>query len=490
MISVPNLLLRLNGNNGFVLLLLLLFIGTSCDLFRPAQTGVGGRDKEEDDLDIISGGRVFNPETGEYEHAGEVVVENMDTIRWRDIPVTSYPPITSEGLSEEIVDRSIGTGNQGTEFKQTYNVSVLLPFMTDRFNPSSTEIYNNSIWAIQFYAGVKLAFEQLESEGVKLNVTVLDTKADDQTLKAILDQNTALASSNLILGGVRKGDVVALADYALRNKIPYVSPYNASGDVTQANPYYIQVNPTLLSHLEAITKHAAENYRPEQVVLVVQNKPEEIARLDYIQQIYRSLAGRSTNTKFEEAVIQDNSANYQNLNINPLLRKGQETVFIVPSWSDPAFVLAFLRKAFIANRYNPITVYGMPQWMELENADYEYYEALNLYVSSASYTDPYAPDTQEFRRKFYQRYGTSPDLEAYRGYDDMLYFGRMLKQHGTKFPLFLDQEPQNMLHTRFRFEPVVDVTQSRTENYRQMDRYENKFVYILGFENYYYQPKN
>jgi len=36
----------------------------------------------------------------------------------------------------------------------------------------------------------------------------------------------------------------------------------------------------------------------------------------------------------------------------------------------------------------------------------------------------------------------------------------------------------------------VDSPSGRLESFRQFDRYENKFVYILGFEDYHYEPKN
>jgi len=490
MISVRNLLPRLNGNSAIFALLVLCFITTSaCDFFRPAQTP--DRDREEDEeLDVISGGRVLNPETGEYEEVGKVVVANMDTIEWREIPTSQYPPITSDDVSEPITsDQPIRVGEEGTEFLESYNVSLMLPFLTNRFNPNSPELYENSSWAVHFYAGAQLAFEKLEAEGVKLNVNVFDTEASDQKVRSTIDQDARLAASHLILGGVRKSNVVILSEYAKRNSIPYASPYNASAEITSSNPYYIQINPTLITHLESITSHALESHDPDQIVLVVQNEPEEIARLEYIQKAHQRLAGTTDVPAFEEVVVESDN-NFQNLDITPLIRKGEETVFIIPSWSDKNFVYSFLRKAFVANRFDPVVVYGMPQWQEYDDVDYNYYENLQLYISSANHLDTYAPDVKEFRQRFYQKYGTLPNQQAFMGYDDMLYFGRMLDEYGTKFHLFLDREDEELLHVRFQFEPVVDSPSGRLESFRQFDRYENKFVYILGFEDYHYEPKN
>jgi len=493
MTSVRSLLPQLNGNSAvFAVLLLFALSTTACDLFRPAQDPGRNRNEGEEELDVISGGRVFNPETGEYEEVGEVVVENMDTINWRFIPPSQYPPITSEEVGDEADSDQpvvIGRGEQDTEFLESYNVSLMLPFLTNRFNPNSPTLYDNSSWAIHFYAGAKLAFNKLEAEGVQLNVNVFDTEASEQTVQSLIDQNSSLEKSHLILGGVQKSNVMIFAEFAKRKGVPYASPYNASAEISSSNPFYIQINPTLVTHLESITSHALESYDPDQIVLVVQNEPEEIARLEYIQQAHQRIAGTSDVPEFEEVIV-DGGNNFQNLDLSPLIRKGKETVFIVPSWSNTNFIFSFLRKAFVANRFDPVVVYGMPQWQSYEEVDYNFYETLQLYISSANHIDTYAPDVKEFRQSFFNTYGTLPREEAYMGYDDMLYFGRMLQEYGTKFHLFLDREEQELLNTRFQFEPVVDSPSGRLESFRQFDRYENKFVYILGFEEYHYEPKN
>jgi len=48
-----------------------------------------------------------------------------------------------------------------------------------------------------------------------------------------------------------------------------------------------------------------------------------------------------------------------------------------------------------------------------------------------------------------------PTEQAFKGYDTVLYFGRMLKEYGPSFYNKLDQNYKDMLHTRFAINRVV-----------------------------------
>ncbi|MEM9990656.1 MAG: hypothetical protein AAF738_02770, partial [Bacteroidota bacterium] len=195
MTSVQNRPLLLSGNNAFVLgLVLLLF--TACDLLAPLQQGTsngrsGDNTEEEEDLGEVRGGRVYNPDTGEYEDAETVLADEMVTIRWEAVPTSEYEPIGSERTSpiDDEDDNSLdGIGADNPDLRERYNVALLLPFLTNRFTSEDAEIDRNSRWAIQFYAGARLALAKLEEEGVNLNVDVLDTEANPTVVNTLLQE--------------------------------------------------------------------------------------------------------------------------------------------------------------------------------------------------------------------------------------------------------------------------------------------------------------
>lgn len=495
MTSVQNHPLLLSGNK-LIALFLLLGLLSACDLFRPIVTPVppAKKDKEkEEDLGEIGGGRVYNPETGQYESADEVLIQRMDTIRWREISTRDYPPITSDAKATDIgkADNKVRDGERGSKLLNSYNVAILLPFMADRFKDGEDRLDPNARWAIEFYSGIKFALAQLNSEGINLKVNTYDTKGDPRQVELLLQtEANTFNSMHLLFGTVRGECATLVANFAKKREIPFVSPFIASTNVTSQNPYYIQVVPSLATHLEATTKHIKDNYNSDQVVIVTKKNQDELKRMQYIQQVNQALSGSSYAQRFQELVIEDDSPNLGRTNIQPLLRSGRTTVFFIPSWSDKAFIFAFLRKAFASRSTNtPIVVYGMRQWRFFDDADFNHYEALKLHISNEYNLDTYQPEVRTFRQQYYEQYGKAPSAEAVRGYENMLYFGRMLHKRGTKFFQFFEEEKQTYFHTKFEFVPVIGEGESaaRRDKMDNADRFENKFVHILKFEDFYFQ---
>lgn len=514
MISAPSLRPQSNGSKWLPLSILALLL-SSCALFRPADAGDKKEEarkeekkRKEDDkavkeeellLDPVPGKKVYDPETGALVIVDQTPVESMDTIRWAEVPYDSVPPIRSartlleedEQLTGGVRPERIGRGEFGTEFYSAYNVALILPFLSDFYDPKTAILPENSSWALHFYGGARMALENLEEEGIKLNVTVMDSNAEPRKVGRLLSSNrTALLNAHLLIGPYRRENVELLAEFAKRNGKTFVSPHSAATGVASNNPDYVQVSPTLESHCRAITRHVRKRFRPEQVILVARDKDAEKARFAYFQQENFLIEGmRNDSLMFQEYVVEERSADFQNINLQPFLSPGDTAVFILPSWSNETFIYSFLSRLKLARQEdNYVEVYGMPQWIRYERIDFDLYEDLNVHVSSDTYVDPYAQDIQFFRRRFFDRYGAPPNDEAFLGYDVMLYFGRMIHKYGTKFQYYLEKDPQQMLHTRFEFERVVQPGRTTGRENAPIERFENKYVNILTFEDYQFQP--
>ncbi|MBR9919495.1 MAG: amino acid ABC transporter substrate-binding protein [Bacteroidetes bacterium] len=482
MISVQNLQRLLNGSKWILLGFFLLSLTTSCDLFKKLPDDDQITDTD-DDLNEIQGPKQLDPETGEYETV-TTLSEAMDTIKWTMNPASKYPPITSETAY-------FPTGNGETGVQGgPYRISMLLPFFTDRFYSASGEIYDNSEWALQFYSGSKMAMEQLTKEGAKLQFFVYDTKGTETTTNQILNSQPAISGSHMILGPYLSSNARVVAAFGKRNKIPAVIPYSPSSNLSDHNPYLVQVNPTFKSHAEAIVKQVRSNYDADQVVMVVPNKPNEIQRLEYFQEAnYEFMGSVDSTARFEEFIVMDESADLKDTKIGPYLRAEKKTIFIIPTWNDESFVYSFLRKLKIAQAgFSEVEVYGMPQWMYFEQIDYSLYEDLNLHVSNFFHIDEYSQDIKDFKTEFFEIYGTVPNEEAYVGYGTTLYFGRLLNQYGADWLNQLDAADGVSLHTQYQFRKVVDPgTSSDAELLNTTKRYENQFLHILKFEDYHFQ---
>jgi len=169
----------------------------------------------------------------------------------------------------------------------------------------------------------------------------------------------------------------------------------------------------------------------------------------------------------------------------PLIQQDKTTVFIVPSWSNENFIYALMRKISLVKGPNKVVVYGMPQWREYTRIDFDYYERLNLHISSNSNYDIYDEPVKIFRQRYFDRYGMAPEEDAIIGYDLMMYFGVMVNEHGTSFPQKIDSEQADLLHTKLDFQAAQHTV--NIENLDAVDFYENKLVNILKFEDYHFQ---
>lgn len=483
MILVQNLLRQLSGNKQYwfgLLVCCLLF--TACDSLKKAQTDPEKeKEKTEEELGEIQGGKVYNPETGKYEYPTQSG-STMDTVKWTETPIEEEPPITSDGKLPD--GSTTKPGMDPGEMLNSYDVAVCLPFLGNRFKEYENKIDDKSMLAVNFYSGVKMAFDDLSSRGVRLNVNVLDTEASDSKMERLLN-SSELFEAEVIIGPVTTSNLKKTAAFGKKNKKVVISPLNPNSRITTENPYFIQTSPSLKSHCEAITKHVLDQYQAEDVVLVVRDKSAEKSRLKYFHDALKVYSGSASTPDFKEFIVQDGSSDFNEMDPMPYINQNKNTVFIVPSWSNENFIYALMRKISLAKGPNKVVVYGMPQWKDYTRISYDYYERLKLHISSNVDYDLYDDEVKNFRQRYFERYGMAPAEDAIIGYDVMMYFGVNLSRNGTGFPQKLDAESAQLLHSEFNFQAVVPG--NNIENLDAVEFYENKQVNILKFEDYHFQ---
>ncbi|MCF8244392.1 MAG: ABC transporter substrate-binding protein [Saprospiraceae bacterium] len=461
----------------------------ACGWLKPAADSSKDKVYKDEDLGDIQGTKVYDPETGTYRTVHEVN-EDVDTVAWKVLPAEKYPPIKTDspmtgGTKPPVTGGNTGGGTTGGAGNGTGDISILLPFLA---NASSSGVPDNSLWALNFYAGARLAYDDLEEDGAKFNVSIMDSEASTSKVNSLLKSGD-LPKSDLIIGPYKREIVDMMQAFSKKNKVPLVVPYTAQMGMAEDNPFYIQVNPSLKAHCEAMTKHIRRTYQPENVVLVALDKPEEKARFKYFQDANTLIEKGSTIKKFQELLVPESGSNFQTIDVTKYLKPNKTTVFVVPSWSNQTFIYSLLRQLMTKqSEGEDIVVYGMSMWLDFEQIDFEYYEKLGLHVSSASYVDKNDERVKQFKKKFFNSYGSVPDEEAFLGYDVMLYFGKMLAKHGKDFAKHLDVSPSDVLHGRFEFNPVVLNPEKHKENLKYFDQLENTYVHILKFKYFHLQP--
>jgi hypothetical protein len=370
----------------------------------------------------------------------------------------------------------------------SYNVVYMLPFMANRFNGDASRISGAPRWSLQFYAGARMALDELSFEGVKLDVKVMDTQGAEPRTRALLRERD-LEQAHLIIGPYRRDNIILAADFAKRRGINLVSPYSAIANLTRQNPHFMQMRPSMETHCAALLNHALRKTNPRNIILVARDNPTDRQGLRYFQEAYYLARGDRFAPPLTEYVISSGS---DNPSFEPYLAQRDSVVLLVSAWSpeDETFVYTLLLRLDQARRPNQnVVVYGTPAWMSYERVDLSYYEKFNLHISSNFFVDTGSEKARAFRRAFFDRFGMPPPEEAFLGYDLTLYFGRMLNKYGPQFQLALEREPVEGIHTRLDFERVVIPTTTGAEN-APIEFFENKYVHILQFLNYGFEPSH
>lgn len=385
----------------------------------------------------------------------------VDTLKWTT-PTNPTPPIGLPG----------GTTTPGEKPKpsgDTYTIAYLLPFLTEQFEGS--KVPDKSGLALQFYAGAQLALEEISTVGgINLNVDVYDTQTSDEDFKRLYSK-PRFDKAQVYIGPVRSSQVSLLAEKTREKRRILVSPESPNMDLTSRNPGFVQTNPSLRAHCAAITKYVRKKSKAEDVVLVC--KAKESDRLPFFHDANPS-------GKFNELIMPDAAANFDNTDLKKHLRPGRTAVFILPTWASQDFVMSFLRRLNAQKGSNRVEVYGMPQWMGYNQIDPEFLINLNVHVSSASFVNRDTEASKKFERLYFERFGTVPNDDAYNGYDVTLFTGTMLRRFGLSFPEKISKETYTGLSRKFQFAPVGVEGNA--------DYVENTFVYVLKFDQYNYVP--
>lgn len=502
MILVPNHQLLLNGSK-FCLLLFFTLLLTDCSAFQVPQQGRPPRvrkdtppsEKDALYLDEIRATRVYDPIRQEWVLVPMGPAEKMDTIQWimrkADAQTLStfpsgFAPRPAPAAVQNIL-KAEPEQPWGPHIvkKEVYQVAVALPFLSGISETSNAGSEAKvARWAINYYAGMKLATPLLEEEGIRLQVHTYDTRLDSMGMEAVLNQ-AAFQQADVVIGPYKREHIRQAADFAQQNQKVLVSPFSAVSNLTKDNPGFIQVNPSLESHCRALLKHALQEFAPNEILIVTRNNDLEKLCVDFLQSANRSLHGADADAL---RTTQMNNPTYAGINIAAALQGRAQVAVMVPSWADQNFIFFLLRRIEEAKKENQkIVVYGMPQWMEYENFEYEFFERLHVRVSSQSYLDQQDESVQLFRKKYFDAYGTVPDLAAFQGYDAMLYVGRMLQEFGKYFPYFLDKDPAKGLEARFEFYPVRKPDPDSAALSENIQYFENRFLHILEFRDFQFQ---
>lgn len=452
MISAPNLLQQLNGNNmRAIILYLSLFLLASCS---GTKKGTTSRSKTVKPTKRTTTKNTAQRGTGK-----------VDTIYWTEIDRTKEYEKTIEDLD--------------LEKRQLYNVVMFLPLELESASINDANIKESELGTFtQFYAGSLLALKQLESEGVRLDVRVMDSESGKFEAK-LQDCRDA----DMIIGPRNTEQLKVTANFGKINEIPVISPWKSGSKLSKDNPYFIQLPSGQKDHYNRIVEHAKSEFRDDQIFLLGRKKKKDLAYMGYLQSVAAAINQNGNPKPLKEFYIEEDSLRIAESAFDSIFFKDRTSVFILPNWSfreDEEFVYNTVRKMSGEKGLMDVVLYGMPILLESDKVNFEHYRNLRMRICRSSYVDRSAPKVQNFIKNYFANYDDFPSEEAFEGFDALMFLGRQINQYGKKFQYFLDNYEQELIQTEYDVQKVFKPNAG--DSFDDIQYFQNKHLYILTFE--------
>lgn len=458
MISAPNHRQPLNGSNAF---LLCLVICALCSCSTPKRVVVKPPQPSEPPVTKRDDVKQYDPDSDSVILVPRDAIKT-DTIEWTE---DKTPPIVTDDVIQP--DKPVKDG--------AAEIALLIPFNAvnaEMFSEHQDPKLNRFI---QYYAGVRMAIDQIDSMGLPVKVSSFDADAEAVPLSKLMAK-AEIKNADVIVGPYEKKDLDILASFGLKNEIMVVSPWLPAFSGDSVNPFLIQLYPGLNTHAQAITEYIRDEMRNKKVYVVTRSNAVERNRA----QLFIKTEGLDA----EELVIKDSSPEMLNTDLHALMSDEKGTIFILPYFlkSEETFVNAFMRKLHADKDTREAIVFGLPQWVGYTNLNANYMESLSLHLSISSFIDVASPDYHYFKAGFYRKFHTIPDLNAFLGYDLMLWLAKSLSDHGQE-GLIGHMDPQSYgLASGFDIRPVYKNTLDAPQEMNVPLYYENKRIRILQYK--------
>ena len=450
MILVQNRLQPLSGNKLFLLLVLCMFLVSSCKTKKKVTSNQGPRTTTE-----------------QTNRPGPK--SKVDTIRW-----------TEEVLTNSNTGSVVTTQSNPEDLRSSYKITLLIPFESSRYEPEqflAKESAGNRF--ANYYNGVKLALEKLEAQGANFTVKVLDSESGDfsSKLKNLTDQD-------VIIGPYNRDQLKETASFCRKNEIVNVSPWQASSKIASDNPFHLQLRPNQTAYYDAMLTDALNKYNASDIYMVGRDSKRDKGRINYFQKTALAILNQKSPPKpLNEYFVDVDSLINDAITYDSIFVENKTSVVLFPQWSseDESFLYSCLRKLAIEKGNNNFVVYGMPIMIDSDKITYDFFQNLDIHCTRAKWVDKTDAKVVDFRRFYFQRYNALPLDDALDGYDMMMFIGSNLDKYGKTFQYSLDKDQAEYLQTSFDIQKVTLDKSAQLDNFNQIDYFENRKLDIVRF---------
>jgi len=309
-------------------------------------------------------------------------------------------------------------------FANEYRIALVLPFHSGGYHGSLGEAM------LDYYTGFRMAAEDLEADGLKLQLYVFDSEKDSNALNTTL-YHPDLKTMNLIVGPVYDKEMAPTEKFCNLNGSVLISPlkfYKPASEETKIINFYVPDSVRIAS----IACKAANFYPGYKFYLATDNSTKS---KEYLAIMKRQLT--KCKIKNSKTLIYTGAA----IGANALAKDSVVVLSSISSTSAKDVLLTAVNA-----KKNGI-LFAHIDWHNASMSTFEKDEPKLIYPES-NFTNPADSAAVRFRTAFMNRTYAEPSKYAYIGYDQAYYLCLSLMTFGKDFILHLpDADYRGFINT-------------------------------------------
>ncbi len=362
---------------------------------------------------------------------------------------------------EVVVVEEKETKNPPYEKKWTkgyYNLAVLFPYRLAEIKSTKRGLPNQ--YAYDYFAGLQIARQKLKSEGININVQAYDLgNEEDKSLEML--NNTHFRQTDLIIGPLYARPFELVSDFANVNNITMINPLATDGSLLENGKLVYLAHPSILTQTREVLRLAKSRTSIPVAAIYFGNNPKDSAMAFTYQDELEKSGGKVLE-------IKELSGGVPQMNEQISQFASQKPNHVVLFCTDPKAGSA-LMNILSGRGVSGIPVIATAHSFDFNRARPTGYGS-NLYLIAPDFIDVTNDNVKVFQKDYFDKTNTLPSVYSYQGYDQMLFFGRMLAKYQERMRdgLTLRTYEDDYLLSGF------DYTQSRENTVSSILTYEGR----------------
>ncbi|WP_090376385.1 ABC transporter substrate-binding protein [Dyadobacter sp. SG02] len=308
-----------------------------------------------------------------------------------------------------------------TQWTKGYlDVAVLLPFRLDEFGTSKRR---SNQFAYDYYLGLTVAKEQLQMEGITVNLWAYDVSNDAKSMQVISD-NKNFQLSDMVIGPLYAGTFDVAADFVSGSNAIMLNPLSTDVGLLKSGNIYLG-HPSITYQTQKAAQWMRSLSPGLSTVIYYGNTSKDSAMAASYATEWKAKGGKVASI----ARIQSD-------------RESLEGKVTLIETNKPAHIALFssdgesggnLIEVLNGHKLNALPVVATSTSFNAQQSRLSRYGA-RLTLIDADYVDREKETIRQFQKNYYNKTSTFPSVYSYQGYDQLLFFGRMLSKYKDKLP--------------------------------------------------------